>query len=236
MEPELKLYTKEIPAKGKGYFTIEKCWPDQLDETVRRGAKTLLAQGATSIYVSSKDPAAALQAGQGEGYRLELRHDMLRMERALPAERSAGRLLLEPLGPERRGVWLATYNEVFFDVPNSETYGQSDLDQVLEEGGRCGFAMLHGVPVGVYELSLQEGDCPEISGIGLLKGQRGKGLGRELLRAVLELLSREGHPRTHLRVSTANEGAYALYRAEGFAVMALLSHWYEVISEGDLGM
>ena len=36
MEPELKLQTKEIPAKGKGYFTIEKCWPDQLDEAVRR--------------------------------------------------------------------------------------------------------------------------------------------------------------------------------------------------------
>lgn len=235
MEPELKLYTKEIPAKGKGYFTIERCWPDRLDETVRRGAKALLAQGATSIYVSSKDPAAALQAGQGQGYRLELRHDMLRMERVLPSEEPAGRLVLEPLSPERRGAWLAVYNEVFFDVPNSETYGQGDLDRVLEENGRCGFAMLSGVPVGVYELSFQEKDCPEIAGIGLLKGQRGKGLGRELLRAVLELLSGEGHTRIHLRVSTANGGAYALYRGEGFAVTDLLSHWYEVISEGDLG-
>lgn len=236
MEPELKLYTKEIPAKGKGYFTIEKCWPGQLDEAVRRGARALLAQGATAIYVSSHDPAATLCAGQGEGYHLEFRHDILRMERALPAPAQARQLILEPIRREKSGAWLAIYNESFFDVPNSATYGQSDLAQVLEEGCVCGFATLSGVPIGVYELSFQEPDCPEVEGIGLLKDARGKGLGRELLYAVMDLLAGRGCGRTHLQVSTANKGAYALYRAAGFQVSRLISHWYEVISEGDLGV
>lgn len=235
MEPELKLYTNEIPAKGKGYFVLEKCWPDQLDEAVRRGSRDLLAQGATAIYVCSRDPAAVLCAGQETGYRLEFRHDMLRMERALPAPSQPRRLTLEPMRREKSGAWLAIYNESFFDVPNSATYGQSDLAQVLEDGSACGFAMLDGVPVGVYELSFKERNCPEIEGIGLLKGARGKGLGRELLYAAMELLAELGHERTHLRVSTANENAYALYRSAGFTVTELISHWYEVISEGDLG-
>ncbi len=235
MEPELKLQTKEIPAKGKGYFTIEKCWPDQLDEAVRRGAKGLLSQGATAIYVSSHDPAATLCAGQGEGYRLEFRHDILRMERALSNGQALRRITLEPLSREKYGTWLTIYNESFFDVPNSATYDQSDLARVLEEGGACGFAMLDGVPAGVYELSSREPDCPEIEGIGLLKGARGRGLGRELVEAAMSLLAGQGYRRTHLRVSTANKAAFALYRSMGFQITELISHWYEVLSEGDLG-
>ena len=51
----------------------------------------------------------------------------------------------------------------------------------------------------------------------------------------MDLLADLGYGRTHLRVSTANENAYALYRSAGFLVNELISHWYEVISEGDLG-
>ncbi len=236
MEPELKLYTKEIPAKGKGYFVIQKCWPDQLDEAVRRGASALLAQGATEIYIASKDPAAVLAAGQGEGYRLEFCHDMLGMERQLANDRPrpTGRLTLEPLTRKNGGAWLAIYNESFFDVPNSATYDRNDLKQVLEDGGACGFAMLDGVPVGIYELSFAKEGCPEIEGIGLLKDARGKGLGRELLLAVMDRCADMGYQKVWLQVSTANENAYGLYRSAGFRVSDLISHWYQVISEGDL--
>ncbi len=236
MEPELKLHTKEIPAKGKGYFIIEKCWPDQLDGAVRRGARALLAQGATAIYVCSKDPAANLCAGRGEGYRLEFRHDMLNMERRLDADRPrpAARLTLEPLQREKGGAWLALYNESFFDVPNSETCGRDALEEFLGDHWRCGFALLDGVPVGVYQLGLQ-GASPEIAAIGLTKDVRRRGLGRELLLCVMDLCAALGHESAWLRVSTANESAYGLYRSTGFRVTELLSHWYEVISEGDLG-
>ena len=84
MQPELEVITKEIPAKGKGYILIRKCWPDQVDEAVRQGARKLLGEGATSIFAASTDPSAPLCEGAGEGYRLEFRHDMLGMERTGP--------------------------------------------------------------------------------------------------------------------------------------------------------
>lgn len=235
MQPELKIITQEIPAKGKGYFVIQKCWPDQIDEAVRQGARSLLEQGATQIYAASTDPAAPLAEGSGAGYRLEFRHDMLRMERSLRAPDGPGstlRLTLEPLRREKSGQWLALYNAAFFDVPNSATYGRSDLERVLGDGACCGFALLDGVCIGIYELSLDE--IPEIEGIGLDKDYRGRGLGRELLLSAMEYLAQMEYERCCLRVSTANESAYSLYRAAGFTQTKLLSHWYEVISEGDL--
>lgn len=235
MEPELKIYTKEIPAKGKGYFVIEKCWPDQLDVAVRRGASALLAQGATRIYIASRDPAAALAAGQGDGYRLEFRHDMLGMERVLDDERPrpAGRLTFQPLTRESGGVFLAIYNESFFDVPNSATYDKNDLKQILGAEYTCAIAVLDGVPVGIYEIGFKK-ENPEIGSVGLTKAARGKGLGRELLLSAMDMCAELGYKKAWLQVSTANENAYTLYRKVGFQVSDLLSHWYEVIAEGDL--
>ncbi|WP_294553668.1 GNAT family N-acetyltransferase [uncultured Pseudoflavonifractor sp.] len=235
MQPELELITKEIPAKGKGYMKIRRCWPDQVDSLLRQGARSLLLQGATEIYAASVDPAAPLAEGSGEGYRLEFRHDMLRLERPLdgtcpPPE---GRLTLEPLSREKVGQWLTLYNECFFDVPNSASCGRTDLERMQAEGSRCGLALADGVPVGIYLLGFQEAD-PEIESIGLCKDFRGKGLGRELLRAVLALLAGEGFARAWLSVSTANDRAYQLYQSAGFVQTRLLSHWYQVISEGDL--
>ena len=57
---------------------------------------------------------------------------------------------------------------------------------------------------------------------------RGKGLGRELLRSILALLAGEGCGRCSLKVSTANQAAFALYRSEGFTVTEKYSTWYEV--------
>lgn len=235
MQPELEIITKEIPAKGKGYMRILRCWPDQVDGLIRQGARSLLQQGATEIYAASLDPAAPLAEGSGDGYRLEFRHDMLRLERLLDRTCPVpeGKLTLEPLSREKVGQWLTLYNECFFDVPNSATYGRNDLERVQEEGSRCGLALLDGVPVGVYELDFQGAD-PEIAGIGLCKDFRGKGLGRELLRSVTALLAAEGFERTWLKVSTANIQAYPLYQSDGFVQTRLISHWYQVISEGDL--
>lgn len=235
MQPELDIITREIPAKGKGYMKIRRCWPDQVDSLIRQGSRSLLLQGATEIYAASMDPAAPLAEGSGEGYRLEFRHDMLRLER--PLDRTCplpeGKLTLEPLSREKVGQWLTLYNECFFDVPNSATFGRNDLERAQAEGSRCGLALLDGVPVGVYLLGFQEDD-PEIEGIGLCKDFRGRGLGRELLYSVMALLAQEGFDRAWLSVSTANTQAYPLYQSAGFVQTRLISHWYQVISEGDL--
>lgn len=235
MQPELETITREIPAKGKGYIRIRRCWPDQVSGLIRQGARSLLREGATEIYAASTDPAAPLAEGSGEGYRLEFRHDMLRLERPLDDTRPLpeGRLILEPLSREKVGQWLALYNECFFDVPNSATCGRTDLERAQAEGSRCGLAMLDGVPVGVYQLGFQEA-APQIEGLGLCKDFRGRGLGRELLRAIMAMLAAEGFDRVWLTVSTANAQAYGLYQGDGFVQTRLISHWYQVLSEGDL--
>ena len=44
----------------------------------------------------------------------------------------------------------------------------------------------------------------------------------------ISLLAGEGYSRCCLKVSTANEEAFSLYRSEGFTVKEKHSTWYEV--------
>lgn len=234
MEPEYQVYTREIPAKGKAYIALRRCAPEDVDAALRRAAAQVLEQGACELYVTCTDPAAPLSEGEGTGYRLEHAHDMLILERALAdAPKPGGRLTLEPLRRERGGAWLALHNEGFFEMPNSATYDAKDLERALSPACRCGFALLDGAAVGVYELSV-DAQPPEIEGIALLKDFRGRGLGRELLCASMELLAELGCARCRLMVSTANENAYALYRDAGFAFQTVQSRWFRMTARQDL--
>ena len=235
MEPEYRIITREIVAKGKGYLVIRRCGAGEVLELVRRGARALLEAGAAVIYVASLDPAAPLAEGEGDGFRLVHRHDIARMERALDPgrPRPSGRLTLEPLSREKGGQWLALHNECFFDMDNSATYDRTDLDRAMEADHRGGFALLEGVPVGVYELNCETG-CPEIEGIALVKDVRGRGLGRELLLACMEELAGAGYGACCLLVSTTNEAAWNLYRRTGFTQTGIRSRWYQVVALGDL--
>ena len=96
-----------------------------------------------------------------------------------------------------------------------------------------GFALLDGTPVGIYECGFKK-EHPEIGSIGLTKSARGKGLGRELLLSVMDMLAEMGCKRCWLQAPTANEAAYPLYLAVGFARESLLSRWFAVKAEGDL--
>jgi len=99
--------------------------------------------------------------------------------------------------------------------------------KLLGEKERSGIAWLGTRPVGIYDC-IVETEVPEIDALGLIKVVRGKGLGRELLRSVMKLLAEEGYESCTLKVSTANEEAFSLYRSEGFTVKEKNSTWYEV--------
>lgn len=85
--------------------------------------------------------------------------------------------------------------------------------------------------MGIYELN-PEGECPEIAGIALRNTFRGQGLGRELLRSVMNLLAGKDYTRCKLLVSTDNIPALTLYRSEGFGEDLVRGSWYEVTSHG----
>lgn len=229
MRPIYQLYPGEITAKGKAYLVVEQCRADELDEVLAQGREKLLGLGATELFVTSRDPGAPLEEGRREGCRLEFVRDMLVLQRdlsQLPGKPE--RLGLEPLTRERGGAWLALHNGCFFEMPNSATYGPRDLDRALEEGHRCGFALVDGVRVGVYELDLTQ-EVPEIEGIALQKEVRGQGLGRELLWGVMALLAEAGFDRCKLLVASDNESAFSLYRRTGFRAAGIQSKWFRML-------
>lgn len=229
MESAYQIYAEEITAKGKGYLVIRRCRTGELDELLCRGRQELLSLGATELLVTSRDPGAPLEEGQQGDCRLEFVRDLLELQRdltELPGHPS--RLRLEPLTRERGGAWMALHNECFFEMPNSATYGPADLERALEEGHCCGFAVVDGVTVGVYELDLTQ-EPPEIEGIALHKDVRGRGFGRELLYGTMELLAGAGYPRCKLLVATDNESAFSLYRRTGFKAAGLQSRWFRML-------
>lgn len=229
MDSAYEIYSGEIVAKGKGYLVISRCRSGELNELLAQGRQELLGLGATELYVSSRAPGQPLEEGDWGEFRLEFARDMLELQRALPqAATQSSRLTLKPLTRERGGAWLTLHNECFFEMPNSATYGPADLERAMAEGHRCGFAVVDGVAVGIYELDLTQ-DPPEIEGIALRKALRGRGLGRELLQEVMELLAGAGYSRCRLLVASDNESAFSLYRRTGFKAAGIQSKWFRIL-------
>ena len=229
MRPEFETIFTEVAPKKKGYLVIRACPPGDLDGLVRRETERLFEAGAEHVYLASTDPGAPLEDGMELGnVGLRFCHDMLGMTRDLGPDRPRpeGRLTLEPLTRETGAAWLGLLNRGFFYVPNSATNDEDDLKDFLEGPYRCGFALLAGETVGVYECGFKK-EHPEIGSIALTEESRGRGLGRELLLSVMDLLAGLGHPACWLQVSTANATAHALYRSVGFRQTELLSRWYE---------
>ncbi len=230
---DLLTVTKEIAPKGKAYLVVRQ-GPGgaALEEALADRIGALREQGAEHIYLTSTDRETPLAEGQKLGpWRLSFRHEMWTMERGLGPDRPRpeGRLVLESLRREQGALWLDQYNRGFFGVPNSATYGEEELEELLTGEPRSGLVRLDGAAVGVYELSFQE-ETPEIEGIALLPDYRGQGLGRELLLTVMERLAEAGYPACWLQVSSANGPAWGLYHWAGFRPVKMLSHWYEAVS------
>lgn len=217
MEQEYKLITAEIPVKGIAYLTVTA--PEQLREGVERA----MAAGADRVLVSGP-----VGEGEWDGVSLTQAYEMLTLERRLadlPA--TDGRLRLVEVTDLSRALWLELYNEAFFRVPNGATLTLAGLDELLTAGHTAGLAYLGGQPVGVY-LTRTEGGTAELMAMGLGRTMRGKGLGKTLLRQLMERLAGQGCSRCRLTVATANEVAFGLYRSEGFVVAEKGTVWYEV--------
>ena len=226
---EVVRFATEIAPKGKGYLAVRRCPPDELAYVLEREAGALFSAGARRVYVASTDPGAPLHEGKLGRCRLTHVHDMLLLRRGLGEmrPRPVGLAVLEPLLPAEGEAWLKIYNEGFFDVPNSATYGPEELETCLDEDHDCGFFLFEGKAVGVYELALA-GHEPEIEGIALRPGFRGHGLGRELLLSAMDRLAELGFQSCFLQVASSNTPALRLYRESVFAEEWAYSKWFEV--------
>ncbi|NCB63491.1 MAG: GNAT family N-acetyltransferase [Clostridia bacterium] len=221
----LEVIEKEIVPKGKAYLVLREGSVEGMAEILRE----LRGKGARQVFLTSKAPETELQVGAPDEVRLAFAHDMLGLTCALTFDRPRpqGRLTLEPLTREKKDLFLDIYNQSFFDVPNSATYDAETFEEIMTPEYHCGFALLDGSPVGIYELGFKK-ENPEIGSIGLTVEARGKGLGRELLLTVMDNLADLGYKACWLQVSTLNRQAYPLYRSVGFGQDELLGRWYEV--------
>ena len=218
-------FEQEIAPKGKAYVGLRGEPIEGLNEICAR----LWDRGAKQIFLAAKEQKKPLAEGLLDGVRLTYAHDMLGLSRSLDAHRPRpeGRLTLEPLTREKKDLFLRIYNESFFSVANSSTYGEAEFEQIMGPEYRCGFGLLDGTPVGIYELGFKK-ENPEIGSIGLDAPYLGKGLGREFLLTLMDYLAELGCDACWLQVATANEKAHRLYQSLGFTQSEQLSRWYEV--------
>ncbi|MFZ7946003.1 GNAT family N-acetyltransferase [Neobacillus sp. 19] len=130
--------------------------------------------------------------------------------------------------PFRSGLdedsWCSVRNKSFATVKGNETPITPDmvskmvLDKDYIDGGML--VLYHfNHPIGVIKGASDAYDGKPIMNIGTVAidpDYQGKGLGRCLLRAALQMAKDKGYDRTILCVNADNEGALALYLKEGF--------------------
>lgn len=114
-----------------------------------------------------------------------------------------------------------------------EVMADDHLRRYLDGWGRAGDAGLiaweDGRRVGAVWLRLMspdrpgygfvDADTPEVS-LAVVASHRGRGLGRALVTAALDLAAARGHARVSLSVALTNERAAAIYRSVGFVDVA----------------
>lgn len=117
------------------------------------------------------------------------------------------------------GVWRV--EEGSFAEPYPRWY----LRALLERSDFFYVALVEGSVVG-YAAASREGDLVHILSIAVLPPFRRKGIGRALLRRILEEGRAMGLNGAILEVGVENEAAKALYRSLGFAECGRIAGYY----------
>lgn len=220
----IEIIQREIPVNGIGYLILRDCPEDRLDDGLKKGMERLKKAGAKTVWATSLPEGEPLHPGPVGIWRLTHVHDMVRMERALPAEKPEHKLnLRSPKKGQEEGLYLSLVNRAFQNVPNAATQRPSDL---RKQNHRYTIAYQGDKAVGAFEVDLTE-KTPELVTLAVEPELWRQGYGRSILRAALDSLGKA--PSCTLTVSSANPAAMALYEAEGFAQTGVVSSWFEVV-------
>jgi ribosomal-protein-alanine N-acetyltransferase len=152
--------------------------------------------------------------------------------------------LREMLGGDLEGVTAierATFPDPWSRRSFAAMLRQSHIHAIVAEepGGRAGQAppLRSGDPPLLgYAMCSLVADEGEILNIAVTDDQRGKGLGRRLLDALLDYLKKGGATTVFLEVRRSNEAAIALYRACGFKPLGVRPSYYSEPREDALTM
>lgn len=108
---------------------------------------------------------------------------------------------------------------------HAHPWTRGNFGDALASGYLCKVAEL-GETVMAYAVLMQGVDDAELLDIGVAESYQRRGLGRELLEAMLLLARELGKQRVVLEVRASNAAAIALYRAVTFVEMGLRRNYY----------
>ena len=226
----LQIIDREIAPKGKCYIICTAFDAADFDAQMASVLDAARRRGAQWAYFACRDEARRLDADAyplgGATFRFYTAFDIL--QKPLSEDEGAARPMLrvKRMRRDNAALYIALYNESFFDVPNARTLDAAETDTILaEEGREAGFFMLGGEPVGVFELDEREG-VPEIAAVAIRPEYRKQGYGAQALHTLEARLAQEGYPAVQLLTAEKNETAYALYLANGYEKKRELSRWF----------
>ena len=221
----LEIMQREIATRGVGYIILRDCPEDRLGEALGKGMEKLNKSGAKTVWATSLPEGEPLNPGPVGVWRLTHVHDMVAMEKSLPADKPEMKLTLRsPKRGAEENLYLDLTNKAFAQVPNAATQRPADLRR---QNHRYGLAYQGDTLVGTYELDLSE-KTPELVSLAVDPQLWRQGYGRSLLRTILESLGPKT-PACTITVSTANQPAMGLYESEGFSQTGVVSDWFEVV-------
>jgi len=115
-----------------------------------------------------------------------------------------------------------------FDDPEEETANRITVD-IRTDHQRFYIGWLEGQPIGALR-TVSFGEQIDIATFGVLPPYRGRGYGRQMLLAIVDLLLEEHWPTISLDVETKNANALGLYKSCGFRAIRTYDY-YQVIKE-----
>ena len=132
------------------------------------------------------------------------------------------------LSNDNRYEYMNYHNDAFFDVPNSMTIDDDEINLILEDSAvEAGLLCINNEAIGTYHLDFSE-ENPEIASISINNNIQGKGYGVLALKTLEEYLYYKGYKEVFLRVATLNENAYALYKKSEYKYLKRFSRWFLV--------
>lgn len=236
-EREYLIVFKEAAVKSKVYMMLRKCSELLHEQTLIEMTELALKSGARTIYLRDalREKEAESSCFQTGEFRFVPSHKIEKMQltellyrKGTYRGRADGDLRMVLLTGRNAFVFMKIYNESFFDVSNSATYSEKDMEELLSNKECPSFIFYEEeTPVGVAMLQYEEQENG-IEFIGVAPEFQGKGYGRRIMMKILDQFFEEGCEQVALTVSDDNEKAKELYRSLGFQTRDLVSRWYRL--------
>lgn len=220
----LEVIQREVPGRGIAYLILRDCPEERLGEALSKGMEKLKKAGSPRVLATSLPEGEPLHPGPVGVWRLTPAYDLLRLECPLAGRaRAEERLLLRPLKKAADDkLYTELMNRAYENVPHARTLTPADLRR---PNHRSGLAYRGEALVGAYELDVSE-KTPVLSALAVEPELRRQGLGRTLLRSLLDGLPKT--PVCAVTVPSANAPALALLQSEGFTQTGVETSWFEV--------